>query len=533
MSAKNNPIENSIIELSPAAHHWRNIGIRHHHGIVVPLFSLHTRHSCGIGEYLDLIPLIPWCASVGLDIIQLLPLNDTGNETSPYSALSATALNPVHISLQDLPRINDDPQLKKVLQTLQHPKVEDRVDYPTVQKLKNEFLQRYVKLNEKFILEEPGFHDFKENSPWLDVYAVYKVLKNKNNLKSWIEWPEDEREPTPQKLERWKKAYAKEVAYYEILQYLCFSQMHEVRAHAEKHGIFLKGDIPILINRDSADVWYYRQLFDLDWEVGAPPDMYSTEGQNWGVPLYCWEASADALNVWWSQRLQCAEALYHIYRIDHIVGFFRVWAIHPGKTGREGHYVPDEWFTWIPEGEKKMRMMLAASKMLPIGEDLGAVPPNIKSCLGRLGICGTRVMRWERDWDGDRHYYKGSEYSPLSLSTVSTHDSETLRQWWKDCPSEAKDYCKMKRWDWGMKITPEQQWELLADSHKTNSLFHVNLLNEYLDVFPDLTWKAPEQNRVNVPGIVSDKNWTMRIKPSLEEVVEHRGLKAALKKLLL
>ncbi|MFA6915695.1 MAG: 4-alpha-glucanotransferase [Parachlamydiales bacterium] len=534
MTARNpNPLENQLIENSPAAAHWNRIGIRNHHGIVVPLFSLHTRHSCGIGEYLDLIPIIEWCSKVGLDVIQLLPLNDTGTDTSPYSSVSAMALNPIHISLQDLPRINDDPQLKKILQTLQHPKRDDRVDYPVVQKLKDEFLRYYVSQNEKFITAEPGYKDFIESNSWLDIYTVYKFFKDKNHLKSWEEWPADQREPDSKKLTRWKKQFAKETLYYSILQYLCFAQFEEVRAHAEKNDVFLKGDIPILINRDSADVWFHRHLFDLNWSVGAPPDMYSTEGQNWGVPLYCWEAASTALTEWWKQRLEVAQRLYHIYRIDHVVGFFRVWAVLPGQAGREGHFVPAEWYAWIPEGEKRMRMMLKASHMLPIGEDLGAVPPNIKACLGRLGICGTKVMRWERDWDGDKHYLSGKEYSPLSLSTISTHDSEPLRQWWRDFPEEAKAYCKMKRWDWGMKITPEQQWQLLADSHKSNSLFHINLLSEYLEVFPDMAWQAPEQSRINTPGIVSEKNWSVRIKPSVEEIVEHRGLKAALKKLLI
>lgn len=526
-------LENQLIENSPAAAHWERIGVRNHHGIVIPLFSLHSRHSCGIGEYLDLIPIIEWCAKVGFDVIQLLPLNDTGTDTSPYSAVSAMALNPIHISLQDLPRINNDSQLKKIIQTLQHPQRDDRVDYPTVQKLKEEFFRRYIELNGKLITEEPGFIHFSNTNAWLDTYTIYKCFKEINSQKSWEEWPIDIREPDNKKLAIWKEQYADEMQYYAILQYLCFSQFAEVRAHAEKNDVFLKGDIPILINKDSVDVWYHRNLFDLNWSVGAPPDMYSNEGQNWGVPLYCWEASAKGLEAWWKMRLEVAQHLYHIYRIDHVVGFFRVWAISPGKSGRDGHYVPGEWYAWIPEGEKKMRMMLNASSMLPIGEDLGAVPPNIKACLGRLGISGTRVMRWERDWDGDKHYYSGKEYSPLSLSTVSTHDSEPLRQWWRDFPDEAKAYCKMKTWDWGIKITPEQQWQLLTDSHKTNSLFHINLLSEYLEVFPDMAWPAPEQSRVNIPGIVSDKNWSVRIKPSVEEVVEHRGLKNALKKLLL
>lgn len=520
------------ISQTPAHSQWKKIGIKHHHGIALPLFSLHSRYSAGIGEYLDLIPLIKWCSDVGMDIIQLLPLNDTGTETSPYSALSAFALNPIHIRLADLPDATSTPALKKILYTLQHPKNEERVDYPTVQKLKREYFDLYIEQHGPEIAADPAFKAFCCDMLWLENYAIYKSIKEKHESKAWEEWPEDYRRYDPDKLSQWRKEFSKEILFHEILQYLCYTQLWEVKAAAERRGIYLKGDIPILINRDSADVWTHPHFFNLDWCAGAPADLYSSEGQNWGVPLYRWDTEEEGLFEWWKRRLHTAESLYHIYRIDHIVGFFRIWAMAPGQPGREGHFIPSEWTSWIPEGEKKLRSMLKATQMLPIGEDLGAVPPNVKNCLTRLGISGTKVLRWERDFDGDGHFYDPQQFSPLTLSTVSTHDSETLRQWWRDFPDQSQAYAKQRGWSWGMKITPEQQWQMLAESHHSSSLFHINLLAEYMDVFPDITWQAPEQNRVNLPGTVSDKNWTIRMVPSVEEIVEHKGLKAALKKTL-
>lgn len=468
-----------------------------------------------------------------MDVIQLLPLNDTGQETSPYSALSAFALNPVHLRLADLHETTPDPVLKKILYSLQHPKNKERVDYPSVRKLKDEFLRRYIDLNQSEITAEPGFQAFCNSMPWLETYALYRTLKEKHSWLSWEDWPEEFRIPTLKLLSTWKKKFCHEMAYHQIVQYLCYSQFWEVRAHAERHGIYLKGDIPILLNRDSADVWRYRSLFDLNLCAGAPPDFYSSEGQNWGVPLYRWDSEErQPLFNWWKERLQCAESLYHLYRLDHIVGFFRIWAVPPNHIAREGHFIPSEWTSWIPCGEKILRELLAATKMLPIGEDLGAVPPNIKSCLARLGICGTKVMRWERDWDGDGHFIDGKLYSPISMTTVSTHDSETLRQWWRDFPEDSQRWCREKGWSWGMKLTPEQHWKFLEESHRTNSLFHVNLLSEYLEVFPDWNWSTPEQNRVNVPGTVTDRNWSVKLLPSVEEIVEHRGLKSGLQQLL-
>lgn len=467
-----------------------------------------------------------------MDVIQLLPLNDTGHETSPYSALSAFALNPLHLRLSDLADANSLPALKKILYTLEHPKKIDRVDYQTVRNLKDEFLRQYVNNFSSEIIKEPGFQTFCNSMPWLESYCLFRTLKEKNSWLSWEEWPEEFKKYTPESVLEWKKIFGREILYHQIVQYLCFNQFWEVRAHAEKQGVFLKGDIPILINRDSVDVWQHPELFNLDYSAGAPPDVYSSEGQNWGIPLYRWDSNEEKLHQWWKERLQCAQTLYHIYRLDHIVGFFRIWAIQGNRSGKEGFFMPSEWSSWIPSGEKRLKMMLQATNMLPIGEDLGVVPPNIKSCLARLGICGTKVLRWERDWEGDGHFLDSKKFSPLSISTVSTHDSETVRQWWRDSPEESKRFCLEKGWHWGMKITPEQHWKILEESHQSQSLFHVNLLSEYLEVFPDWPWSSPEQNRINVPGTVSERNWSLRLIPSVEEIIEHKGLKEGLKQLV-
>ena len=177
-------------------------------------------------------------------------------------------------------------------------------------------------------------------------------------------------------------------------------------------------------------------------------------------------------------------------------------------------------------------MMLASSNMLPIAEDLGDVPPEVRVCLSELGICGTKVMRWERYWEKDKSFIPFKDYPPLSMTCVSTHDSRTLQLWWSDFPDEAKDYAAFKHWTYSPTLTVEQRKEILWDSHHTPSLFHINLLQEYLALFPELVWPQPEDERINIPGKVLATNWLYRFRPSVEELTAHEGLKKAIEQIL-
>lgn len=233
-----NPIDE--IKTSPSARQWNSIGIRQHHGVVIPLFALHSQNSCGIGEYTDLPLLFSWLRSVGLTTIQLLPLNDTGQETSPYSALSAFALNPIHLGLHALPGVQPSQ-----LQNLKSLTDTQRIPYPDVLRGKMEFLRSYYASAQK-----NDFTDFKErNSVWCRNYAIFKAYKLATSWKPWESWPASI-SPSPD-----------DVDFHEFVQFLCFSQFEHVKRAAEQAGITLKGDIPILINRESADVWSHKDLF--------------------------------------------------------------------------------------------------------------------------------------------------------------------------------------------------------------------------------------------------------------------------------
>lgn len=491
---------------------WNRIGRKHHHGIAVSLSSLRTKKSCGIGEFLDLPPLIDWCAEIGLDTIQLLPLYDSGNDPSPYNALSSVALNPIYLSLAAL----DGSSLEPFAPLTQL----DRVFFADVRTKKMDWLRGHFERH--FDPQSPSYLEFLAAHPWVDPFSRFKTLKKKYDQKNWIHWPKDDTTP-PDPID---------VSFYSYLQYLCHLQMRQVRAHADKKKVFLKGDIPVSLSPDSADVWAEPHLFDLTVAAGAPPDFYNKQGQRWGFPLFNWDAMKRDNYRWWRRRLQSASEYFHLYRIDHVVGFFRIWAIPETKKASEGFFVPQNPDLWPEHGRSLLEMMIDASPMLPIAEDLGTIPKYVPEILKQLGICGTKIIRWERRWDTDRNYIPYDQYEPYSLTSVSTHDSDTLTQWWDHFPEEASAFARFKRWTYQPGLAREQRFEILRDSHHTASFFHINLLQETLALFPPLVWPNPEDQRLNIPGTQLLTNWTYRYRVTIEEMVAHPELTATFKELI-
>lgn len=518
---------------TPTAQQWNHIGIKPHHGLALPLFSLHSKNSLGIGEYLDLIPLVDWSQSIGLDVIQLLPLNDPGLDASPYNSISAFALNPIHISLGQLPFLSEFPELMEKFKNLPSLPRTNKVDYKTVRATKEEFLRAYFRTVFPKISSNEDYKKFiSQSASWLKGYTLFKTLKSLHNWTAWESWPQELHSLSSELLEKLFLEHQDEIEWHSFLQYLCDLQLKQAFLYATQKNIFLMGDIPILIGRDSADVWLNRDIFNLNFSAGAPPDMFAAEGQKWGFPVFNWESIASNGYRWWIDRLKLAANYYHIFRIDHVVGFFRIWAIPSDKEGKDGFFIPEDRNTWIDHGEKIMKVMLEASPMFPIAEDLGDVLPSIRVCLNHLGIPGTKVIRWERNWEQDRSFIPFNLYPPISMTTLSTHDSETLEQWWTNNRSDSEEFSKFKGWDYRPVLSLEHRLELLKDSHRSNSLFHINLLGEYLALFPELVWSNPEDERINIPGLYSERNWTYRLRPSIEELAENQLFSNLLKEII-
>ncbi len=482
--------------------HWERIGRKAHHGIVVPLFALHTKHSSA--SFSDLLPLIDWCARVGFDIIQLLPLNDTGNEPSPYYACSSCALDPVYLSLHALPNAGDLSEIHGAT----------RAD---IKQAKLTWLKRYFAKH--WLPKSAEIQAFKAKHTWLLPYARFKALKEANQNTAWTTWSDTTPNPDT-------------VDFHCFLQFLAFEQMGAVRDHATKNNVHLLGDVPILLNPDSADVWAEPELFDRTLSAGAPPDIYNPLGQNWGFPLFRWDVLRQQNYRWWKRRLDVAASLYHLYRIDHVVGFFRIWAIEDGKAPSVGQFVPSDPTVWLSQGRELLEMMIRSSPLLPIAEDLGTIPKGVSHVLEELGICSTKVFLWQVRKSGKRSVIPYGSYDPVSLTTVSTPDGDPLAVMWRDAPELGQAFATFKGWEYNPVLTQIQRLALLYDAHHTASLFHINPLQEYLNLFPELSWPNPEDDRINVPGVVLPTNWTYQFRPSVEEIAAHPGLAGAIARII-
>jgi len=502
----------------PTAKHWEKIGLKDHHGFCIPLFSIRSKKSCGIGEFTDLYMLIDWSKKISSNVIQLLPINEGYlKDPSPYNSISSCALDPIYIGLEHLKYLDENKTLQHLLKSFKKYNHTKRVKHSKVRKKKYKWLKAYFKEFYKQFEKDQSYLEFIKKNPWLKEYSVFRTLKELFKGKKWITWSEKFKNPTEELLSDISKKYKSKTNFYIFLQYLCFSQLYKVKNYATKNNILIKGDIPILINPDSVDVWYYRSVFDLSHVAGAPPDDFNNKGHKWGFFLFNWGKLQQTNYSWWKQRLSVLENIYHIYRIDHAVGFFRIWAIEPKDEATHGKFLPKDPSKWRKLGTSNLLMLINSSTLLPIAEDLGLIPNYVYDALKELGVCGTKVPRWETATNL-------KELEKISLTTLSTHDTETNTLWWKNHKNEAKILSHTNWWKYKKVLDFELRKKILYDTHHSASIFHINLLQEYLALFKELVWKNPKQERINVSGVVSKKNWTYRFRPTLEEITTNEAL---------
>ncbi|MGP1489652.1 MAG: 4-alpha-glucanotransferase [Treponema sp.] len=309
-------------------------------GAAIPVSALYTKKSCGVGEFSDLIPFANFCKKAGLKVIQLLPVNDTGTDSSPYNALSAFALHPLYVCLEDIPEADTfKPQIKK-LRTVCTPKAPaDRFDYRMVLHEKNVLLHEIFNKAEAAIIASADTGELAEwikANQWIIEYAVFKNIKRQNYHASWKDWKESAamRFPSAAKITKaWNDpALKREHLFYAWVQMHLHKQLLAAVQHCTQNGILVKGDIPILMNEDSVELWAHAEYFRSDLRAGSPPDGDNPAGQNWGFPIYNWTNLKASGYRWWKDRLRHAAQYYHAFRLDHILGFFRIWAIPEGET---------------------------------------------------------------------------------------------------------------------------------------------------------------------------------------------------------
>lgn len=389
-------------------------------GIAIPLPSIITDKGWRIGEYPDLVPFAKLALKLDAKLIQLLPLNDTGSQSSPYSALSAFALHPLYIRASDLPEsVNALNTLKKLADFAKLAVKGERYSYQSCYSIKMPALREIYNASIQLILADEGLKAFIKQNQWIKTYAVFMRLKKENKEKSWKDWPLFNK-PSAEGIETlWiDPAYKEEQLFYAWLQYRAHEQFSLAANSVHKMGIELLGDLPILMNEDSADVWADRENFITCMKAGAPPDMYSDSGQNWGFPLYNWASMAESGHKFWKARIAQAASYYSAYRIDHVLGFFRIWALNEKEeSGKLGRYIPglllekDDFFD-LGFSEERLRWLSEPHITLKeLNEKFGNVQALVNIALDKIG--NEELYLFKKSIEGEE------DISALPLDTES------------------------------------------------------------------------------------------------------------------
>ena len=320
-------------------------------GTLVPVFSLRTRESAGIGDFGDLKMMIDLMANTGQRVLQLLPINDTTithtwTDSYPYSCISIFAIHPQYADLRSLPELDDEEACKEAEAECRRLNALPQIDYEKVNAFKLEYLRKVFQQEGKKIMKSAQFKAFFQvTQNWLVPYAQYSWLRDKYGTADFTQWKDHNTwtEDDRAMLSDPRTKEYQEVAFYYFVQYILSSQMKEAHEYAKQKGVILKGDIPIGVNRYSCDVWMEPKYFNLNGQAGAPPDDFSVNGQNWGFPTYNWDEMLKDGCQWWTRRFQNMSQFFDAYRIDHVLGFFRIWEIPIDSVhGLTGQFAPSQ-----------------------------------------------------------------------------------------------------------------------------------------------------------------------------------------------
>ncbi len=303
-------------------------------GTVIPLFSMRSTRSWGIGDFGDVKLMVDWLVATGQRVLQLLPVNDTtvngGTEDSyPYNCVSVFALNPVYTDMESLPKLGSDKRNQYYQKQREALNALPTVDYAAVYMLKMNYLRElFSEVGDNILATKECKNFLVEQEQWLKPYTLFRFLSSRlrSNIWDWKEFRFYDDETEERVLAEFSDAPG-ELRFHSFVQYILYSQLCEAHEYSASHGVTLKGDIPIGVAPNGVDVWCDRKQFNLSVSAGAPPDMFSADGQNWGFPTYNWDVMAADGYAWWRRRLQYMSKFFDAYRIDHILGFFRIWEI--------------------------------------------------------------------------------------------------------------------------------------------------------------------------------------------------------------
>jgi 4-alpha-glucanotransferase len=400
-------------------------------GVSVPIGSIKTAGGWWVGEYADLVPFARLCSALGARLVQILPVNDTGSQSSPYSALSAFALHPLYVRVGDLPESGRAPKAIAALEAFAaEAEPSERFPYGPCLDAKLSALRAVYDESREAIAADPALAAFVAERPWVKTYAVFKRLKSTYGEKAWRQWPE-RRDPSKSEIEAlWNDPEAAaDQLFHAWTQMRAAEQFGAAAKAVVDMGLDLLGDIPILMNDDSADVWADRPFFDSSLRAGAPPDMYSDAGQNWGFPIYDWVAMERDGYSFWRARIAEADRYYSAYRIDHVLGFFRIWALgERDETGRLGRFVPGALVDQIElaaAGFREERLRWLSEPHIGGAELRASAEAEAESAAERA---------LDRIGDEDLYLFKRSVQGEADISAMGLGDAAAafLKERWRD-----------------------------------------------------------------------------------------------------
>ena len=547
-------------------------------GILVPLFSVRTSDDLGIGDVSGLKAMIDWAAESGWGFLQLLPINETGPDNSPYNAISSVALEPLTIdcspaALQGLAEAD----YWRLLQEHQVDRLRrGSVDYEGVRGLKQALLWEgfsgFLESDyEKGTPADEAFHAFcEEEKDWLGDYCLFRLLMDmEGGSHVWQEWGEEYHtvekakafvdrllNVEPEKTER-------QLVHYAWVQWIAYRQWREARAYAGEREVKLMGDIPFGVSACSVDVFANPEIFDLEWYGGAPPEKLFKDdpfvqkwGQNWGIPLYRWDVLAENDYRWWRQRVQKVTEIFSLFRVDHALGFYRIYSFPWNPVRNEEFFPLDEeaaaarcdgrrpGFRPRPDdndensqanrtdGEQYLRILQeAAAGAAIIAEDLGVVPDYVRPSLAELGIAGMKVPQWEFEGEVIR---PGKDYPEESFATYATHDHSPMKaQWSEQLAIFGDESLRDTHQQWearqflfglclfaGIEIENDQPPEFTDEIRDRILRALFDSRSNYAGVMISDLFGLTE--RINVPGVLDGSNWAWRMEPTVEDLSRNR-----------
>jgi len=528
-------------------------------GILSPVSALRGQADLGVGDTAALVEFAGWAASKGFGLVQILPVNESGSDHSPYNILSSMAYEPSTITTTPtwLPELSaeafDAVCARHDVKALRA----GPVKYAAVKALKNELLEtafRVFRSRKADRVRVRAFAKFEsDQADWLEPYSLFRALVAWNGSEVTTGWPEEHR--NPEAAQEWesrlpaaeKKRFSDLVRFYRYVQWLARMQWKTVRAACDKLGVALVGDLPVGVSIFSADVWSSPEIFDLTRSSGAPPEkVFKSDpftekwGQNWGFPLYNWQAMSHDNFAWWRRRLGASCEVFHFLRIDHALGFFRIYSFpwRPEENGKftelssveaaalTGGRLPGFVERDDSTEENRERNRVQGDMLLRIfleetgphrliAEDLGEVAPYVRPTLRALEIPGFKIPQWERNPDGT--LIPGGEYQRLSLATFATHDHPPLKKFWEDWLADCGDperrdaaiagmnellgFCGREDLKAPLPFSSEVHAALIRGLFACNSWMAVHQITDLLGL----------DERFNIPGAVGDANWTTRI----------------------